>query len=355
MRTSDFHFDLPEELIAQSPPEKRGDSRMLALQRSTGECELKKFSDFPSYLKQGDCLILNNTKVLNARIYGRKNAEAGSTGALIEILLLNPIGGSFQEWKAFLKPAKRVKENSVIHLVRNPEDKDFHEDSFTLLSKEDDGSVRLRFSSPDFDMLQEKYGHVPLPPYIRREDINEDKTRYQTVFASAPGPVAAPTAGLHFTQEVLNSIKAKGIETGELTLHVGAGTFKPVSVENLEEHKMHSEFYIMPERTAELINRTKRNGGRVIAVGTTAVRTIESCANEDGSVRAGSGSTEIFMYPPAKPKTVDMLLTNFHLPESTLIMLICCFAEREKVLAAYKLAVEEKFRFFSYGDCMLLH
>jgi S-adenosylmethionine:tRNA ribosyltransferase-isomerase len=358
MLTDNFDYNLPEELIAQHPPEIRGDSRMLVLHRQTGLCEIKHFNDLPNYLEQGDCLVFNNTRVMSARMYGVKytaNAEGATAGAKIEILLISATDSNGQYWQCLLRPGKRVKEGTRIKLsTLNEELENEENDWFTVQKKNDDGTFEIKFDSSDVWQLQEKYGHVPLPPYIKREDVDNDHERYQTIFATTSGAVAAPTAGLHFTDETMALLKNKGVINAEVTLHVGPGTFQPVSVEDVENHQMHSEEFMLTEQNAEIINQTHQAGKKVLAVGTTSVRVLESCADFNGNVHAQTASTDIFIYPPYKPKAVDMLLTNFHLPKSTLLMLVSAFASRQMILEAYEIAKQEKFRFYSYGDCMLI-
>lgn len=349
MRTDLFDYNLPEELIAQEPPAERGMSRMLVLDRKSGEVSINVFSALPEFLSAGDCMVFNNTKVIRARFFGLK----ASASAKIEALLISPFDMAGNIWKSFIKPGKRTKPGTTVVLLK-ADSSETGNDSFTVLSHEDDGSYLIKFSNPDFEYVQRTYGHIPLPPYIKRPDAAEDSERYQTVFAREPGAVAAPTAGLHFTPEIMEKISGKGVKPAEVTLHVGPGTFKPVSVDHLTEHKMHSEAYSINAVNAAVVNDCRKSGGHVLAVGTTSVRVLESIADAYGTVKAASGQTEIFIYPPYAPKAVDMLLTNFHLPQSTLLMLVCAFAGRENVLAAYELAIKEKFRFYSYGDCMLL-
>ena len=353
--TSDFDYELPEELIAQHPPNVRGSSKMMVLDRSTGEREIRGFSDITRYLRKGDCVVINNTKVTRARFFGRKNG----TGAVIEALLTMPLDDYALRWRAMLKPGKRVREGTRVSLI--PSTSPFQSESkadertfFTIERVNGDGTFDISFSPPLSDDIQRKFGHTPLPPYIKRSDTDSDTERYQTVFAKEPGAVAAPTAGLHFTEKILAELAKKGVETAEVTLHVGPGTFRPVSVENPDEHEMHSERFTLTAENAEKINCSRRNGGRILAVGTTCVRVLETCADDAGQVRAASGETDIFLRPPMKPKAVDMLLTNFHLPKSTLLMLVATFTELDHVLAAYEAAKTAGFKFFSYGDCMLL-
>lgn len=345
MQLQQFDYHLPEELIAQNPPEERGESKMLVMERQTGVCEIRSFKDIPGYLRKGDCVVINNTKVLNARIYGRKNGD----GAKVEILFLREIDA--KRWISFLRPGKRMHEGTRIK-VSVP---DGAEQWVSIESRNPDGTFTIASVDVPIMEIQRIAGHIPLPPYIRRDDVLADRNRYQTVYAKEEGAVAAPTAGLHFSEDVFAKFAEKGVSVAELTLHVGPGTFLPVSCENIEEHKMHSEYFLLPETAKENINKTKRDGKRILAVGTTVVRVLETCANDDGTVNAGQGDTSIFLYPPYKPKVADMLLTNFHLPKSTLLMLVSTFSSRENVLKAYELAKANGFKFFSYGDCMLLH
>ena len=356
MKTDLFDYVLPEELIAQRPAEKRDRSRMLVLHRGSGECELRDFADITSFLRPGDALIFNDTKVMKARMYGRKNGLP--EGALFEILLIapHPKGETVpgRRYQVMLKPGKRALPGTRVQLLDRENFLRADAPGFTVAERLEDGTFAVDFDTSDQEALQAEFGHIPLPPYIKRRDEEKDFERYQTIFARIPGAVAAPTAGLHFTPDVLDAIRAKGVAVGHVTLHVGPGTFKPVSVADVALHKMHSERFVLPPDTAMLINETRRRGGRVLAVGTTTVRTLESCCGESGLVTAQSGETAIFLYPPYRPRATDMLLTNFHLPKSTLLMLVSCFADREKVLAAYQYAIREKMRFYSYGDCMLL-
>lgn len=344
MHTSDFDYQLPEELIAQSPPEKRGDSRMLVLNAKTGECTVGMFPEIANHFRKGDALVLNDTRVIRARLFAVK-----STGAKIEIMLLRP-GADSDCWECYMKPGKRAPEGTVLELLRGSGASGHH---VTVERKTPEGVFTVRFDGPSAEIIAE-CGVVPLPPYIRRSALPPDAERYQTVYAEHPGAVAAPTAGLHFTDGILSDIAAKGVNTVRLTLHVGAGTFKPVSVENIPEHKMHSEEFIFPEGSAELLNRTVRSGGRIFSVGTTSLRVLESCVDSDRVFHPRSGSTDIFIYPPYKVLSADCLLTNFHLPKSTLLMLVCAFAGYDNIMKAYRLAIEERMRFFSYGDCMLI-
>lgn len=339
MLKSDFYYDLPEELIAQHPAEKREQSRLMLLDKMSGEIEHKTFCDIIDYLNEGDCLILNNTKVIPARIYGKRV----DTGAVVEFLLLKNLGND--EWECLAGPGKKAKVGYVF---------DFNGImTASVIDVKDDGNriVKFNYDGIFYDIL-DKVGQMPLPHYIHEE--LKDSSRYQTVYAKYEGSAAAPTAGLHFTNELLTKIKQKGVNIGYVTLHVGLGTFRPVKEEKIENHLMHSEHYSMPKETADLINETKKNNKRVICVGTTSCRTVESVASS-GEIRECEGDTSIFIYPGYKFKCLDALITNFHLPESTLIMLISALAGRENVLNAYKTAVDEKYRFFSFGDAMFIH
>lgn len=338
MKTKDFYYDLPMELIAQHPAERRDHSRLLVLNKKTGEMEHKYFYDIIDYLNEGDVLVLNDTKVMPARIYGhRKDKEEK-----IEFLLLNRKN---DVWECLSKPGKKAKIGTEIIFSDKL--------SAEVVDISDDGSRFLKFEYDGiFEEILDELGEMPLPPYITEK--LEDKNRYQTVYAREEGSAAAPTAGLHFTKELLDKVKNKGVEICYITLHVGLGTFRPVKVENIDEHEMHSEFYIMTEEVADKINSAKERGNRVIAVGTTSVRTVESIADESGKVREKSGFTNIFIYPPYKFKCVDALITNFHLPESTLLMLVSSLSSREIILNAYKKAVKERYRFFSFGDAMFI-
>ncbi len=350
--TSQFDYELPEELIAQYPNERRDGSRMMVLDRETGEFEIHPFGDIVNYLSTGDALIFNDTKVMRGRMYARKNGLP--EGAKFEILLVAPLDLEMKRWKALVKPGKRATPGTSAVLLDSNGELNSKGDSFTVIGRCDDEAFEIEFHGAEADEMQRRYGHIPLPPYIRRGDENADGERYQTVYAKNSGAVAAPTAGLHFTREILSSLRDKGVSEAAVTLHVGPGTFKPVSVEDVTQHRMHSEEFFLPKETTELIEATHRNGKKVLAVGTTTVRVLESCANEDGTLRPGHSHTEIFIYPPYQPKVADMLLTNFHLPKSTLLMLVSAYCDREKVLRAYQAAIDAKMRFFSYGDCMLL-
>lgn len=341
MQTKDFYFDLPEELIAQDPLEDRSSSRLLTLNKQTGEREHKTFKDIKQYLKKGDCLVLNNTKVIPARLIGEKEG----TGAKIELLLLKRKENDI--WETLVKPGKKAKPGTVIVFGQGLL-------KATVLSIEEEGNRLIQFSYEGiFEEILDQLGQMPLPPYITHQ--LQDKNRYQTVYAKYEGSAAAPTAGLHFTKELLAEIEDMGIKIAYVTLHVGLGTFRPVKVENVLEHHMHSEFYQVTQESADKINETKKNGGRVICVGTTSCRTIESAADENGYLTACSGDTEIFIYPGYQFKVLDCLITNFHLPESTLLMLVSALAGKEHILEAYKEAVEERYRFFSFGDAMFIY
>lgn len=340
MRVKDFNFNLPEDYIAQHPLEKRDNSRLMVLDKNTGEIEHKIFKDILEYLNPGDCLVLNNTRVLPARLIGHKEGTMGR----MEFLLLKRKDKN--QWETLVKPGKRAKIGSKF-VFGNGELK------AEVVGMGEDGSRIVEFEYEGiFEEVLDKLGEMPLPPYITEK--LEEKERYQTVYSKEPGSAAAPTAGLHFTEELLKEIKNKGVNVVFLTLHVGLGTFRPVKAETIEEHHMHSEYYQMSSETADIINKTKENGGRVIAVGTTSCRTIESIADEHGKVRECSGWTDIFIYPGYKFKVLDALITNFHLPESTLIMLVSALAGKEHVMNAYNVAVEEKYRFFSFGDAMFI-
>lgn len=339
MKKSDFYYHLPDELIAQTPIEPRNSSRMLVLNKQTGRLEHTVFSELFSFLKKGDTLILNNTRVLPARIYGIKEG----TGARVEFLLLKNLGEN--TWEALAGPGRRAKNGSVFKFS----DKLFCE----VLSSTPEGNRIIKFRCDgEFYSLLDEVGQMPLPHYITEELKN--KERYQTVYSKELGSAAAPTAGLHFTDQMLESLKKQGINIGYVTLHVGLGTFRPVKADDIKDHKMHSEHYIIPSETADLINKTKADGGRVICVGTTSCRTLESAASLHGCIKECSGDTDIFIYPGYKFKCMDALITNFHLPESTLIMLVSAFAGYENTMNAYKTAVEQKYRFFSFGDAMLI-
>ncbi|MBE7721704.1 tRNA preQ1(34) S-adenosylmethionine ribosyltransferase-isomerase QueA [Lacrimispora indolis] len=340
MNVRDFYFDLPEELIAQDPLEDRSASRLLVLDKHTGEIRHKHFRDILSYLRKGDCLVINDTKVIPARLFGVKEG----TEAKIEILLLKRREDDI--WETLVKPGKKAKVGTVISfgegLLKG-----------TVIDVVEEGNRLIQFSYEGiFEEILDRLGQMPLPPYITHQ--LKDKNRYQTVYAKHEGSAAAPTAGLHFTKELLKDIEELGVSIAHVTLHVGLGTFRPVKVDEIEAHHMHSEFYIVEEEEAKKVNDAKRNGGRVVCVGTTSCRTVESASTEEGILKAGSGWTEIFIYPGYRFKTLDCLITNFHLPESTLVMLVSALAGRDHVLFAYKEAIKERYRFFSFGDAMFL-
>ena len=340
MKTSDFYYDLPEELIAQTPLEPRDSSRLMILHKKTGEIEHRHFYDILDYLNEGDCLIMNDSRVLPARIYGVKD----ETNANVEFLLLNCIEG--KKCEALAKPGKRAKIGTSFSFG----DGLMHCKVIDIL---DDGNRILEFECEgSFYENLDKLGQMPLPPYIHEK--LKDKERYQTVYSREIGSAAAPTAGLHFTKELMKKAEEKGVKIGFVTLHVGLGTFRPVKVDDVTKHKMHSEHYDMSEETATLINETHRNGGRVFCVGTTSCRTVESVAKREGEIKASDGMTDIFIYPGFEFKAMDCLITNFHLPESTLIMLVSAFAGYDNIMNAYKTAVAEKYRFFSFGDAMFI-
>lgn len=340
MKTSDFYYDLPEELIAQEPLKDRSSSRLLVLDRETGEIEHKIFKDITNYLKEGDCIVINDTKVLPARLIG----ERVGTGAKVEILLL--VRKDINTWEVLVKPGKKARPGDKISfgggkLVAE------------ILETIEGGNRIIKFHYDGvFENIIEELGEMPLPPYITHK--LEDRNRYQTVYAEHDGSAAAPTAGLHFTPELIEKIQNMGVKIAHVTLHVGLGTFRPVKVDDVTNHEMHSEYYVVEKSQADIINETKKNGGRVIAVGTTSTRTLESVTDENGVVHEGSGWTKIFIYPGYKFKAIDCLITNFHLPESTLIMLVSALAGKENVFKAYEIAVKEKYRFFSFGDAMFI-
>lgn len=341
MKKSDFYYDLPKELIAQTPLTQRDGSKMMVINRKSGEIRHKHFYDILDYLNDGDCLVLNNTRVLPARIYGTKK----DTGAVVEFLLLNNLGND--EWETITGPGKRAKEGTEFTFGGGLL-------NCKVIKVLENGNRIAKFSYDGTNIYEvlDKIGEMPLPHYITEK--LKDKERYQTVYSKELGSAAAPTAGLHFTEDILKKLTDKGVKICYVTLHVGIGTFRPVKAENIEDHQMHSEHYHIPKETADTINETKKNGGRVIAVGTTCCRTLESVMTSQGEMKEFDDWTSIFIYPGYKYKCIDALITNFHLPESTLIMLVSAFYDREKVLGAYKIAVEEKYRFFSFGDCMFI-
>lgn len=340
MKTSDFYYYLPEELIAQDPLEDRTASRLLVLDRKTGAVKHKIFSDVIDYLNKGDCLVINNTRVIPARLIGEKEG----TGGKVEVLLLKRRANDV--WETLVKPGKKLKPGAKITFGDGRLRAE-------VLEVVEEGNRLVKFYYEGiFEEILDSLGEMPLPPYITHK--LEDKEMYQTVYAKFDGSAAAPTAGLHFTKELLNKIEEKGIKISSITLHVGLGTFRPVKVDDVNNHHMHTEWYEVNAEAAEIINETKRNGGRVICVGTTSCRTIESVADDNGYMKAKTGETDIFIYPGYKFKVMDGLITNFHLPESTLVMLVSAFAGKENVLSAYETAVKEKYRFFSFGDAMIL-
>ena len=339
MKKSDFSFDLPEELIAQTPLQRRDSSRLMHLDPQTGRIEHRHFYELPEYLREGDCLVVNDTRVLPARLLGARRS-----GGSVELLLLRDLGDG--RWECLSRPGRKTKPGTELSFGNG-------ELTATVEAVADGGNriVQFHYEGIFLEVL-ERLGKMPLPPYIKEE--LQDAERYQTVYSREIGSAAAPTAGLHFTPELLEQIRAMGVTVCSITLHVGLGTFRPVKEDEIEDHEMHSEYCIVPQETADAINRTKERGGRVIAVGTTSCRTLESFAAEDGRLEAASGWTNIFIYPGYRFKCIDALITNFHLPESTLIMLVSALAGREQVLHAYEVAVQERYRFFSFGDAMLI-
>ena len=346
MKLSDFYYDLPEELIAQFPIEKRDESRLLVLNKETGEIEHKVFKNIIEYLKPNDCLVLNETRVIPARIFGKREdvvTPKGVESSTIEMLLLKDFGN--KKWEVLVKPGRKCKVGTRIRFSEKliAEVLEILEDGNRIVKLEYDGIL---------NEILDEIGVMPLPPYIHEK--LKDKERYQTVYSRVEGSSAAPTAGLHFTPELLKAVQEKGIKIAKVTLHVGLGTFRPVKEENIEDHKMHSEYYEISEEACNIINETKANGGRVICVGTTSCRTVESAADESGLLKPQKGNTEIFIYPGYKFKVLDCLITNFHLPESTLLMLVSALATKENIMNAYEIAVKEEYRFFSFGDAMFI-
>ncbi len=340
MKTSDFYYDLPQELIAQDPLEKRSASRLMCLDRETGTISHEHFSDLPKHLKPGDCLVINDTKVIPARLLGRREGHTGT----IEIFLLKR--KTADVWETLVRPGKKLRTGARVEfgdgLLKGE-----------IMEVLPDGNRLVRFEYEGiFEEILDKLGEMPLPPYIHHKLT--DPNRYQTVYARAEGSAAAPTAGLHFTDELLEEIRNMGVQIAHVTLHVGLGTFRPVKVDDVTNHRMHSEYYIVEEDQAEIINNAKKAGGRIICVGTTSCRTLESAADDQGNLHAGDGDTDIFIYPGYRFKIMDALITNFHLPESTLIMLVSAFAGKDTILSAYRTAVEERYRFFSFGDAMFI-
>ncbi|MBQ9539533.1 MAG: tRNA preQ1(34) S-adenosylmethionine ribosyltransferase-isomerase QueA [Treponema sp.] len=347
MKTSDFYFDLPQELIAQKPCGERGNDRLMLLGRVSGNTENHIMADLPDLIDDGTVMVFNNSRVRRSRCYGIRLLDNGQDGREQEFMFLNQTGPDGDAWNTMVKGAKKVKPGSSYR---------FPDGSVGVIQDEGEGTEfrTIRFPFRLTEDWFEHNGHIPLPPYIRREDSELDSERYQTVYARETGSAACPTAGLHFTEDMLEKLRAKGIELEWLTLHVGLGTFLPVRSDNIEDHKMHEEVYTVPYDVADRINKAKSEGRKILAVGTTSVRTLESASDESGTVQGGTGRTSIFMYPGYRFKVVDQMFTNFHTPESTLIMLVSAFAGREHILSAYNTAVREKYRFFSYGDAMLI-
>ncbi|MCG8482943.1 MAG: tRNA preQ1(34) S-adenosylmethionine ribosyltransferase-isomerase QueA [Clostridia bacterium] len=344
MHIDEFDYDLPEGLIAQQPLEKRNQSRLMVINKQTGSIKHHNFDNILDYLQAGDCLVLNDSKVIPARLFGTKK----DTGAKIEFLLIKQLNDD--HWETMVKPGKRVKPGDIIIFGEN------EELSAEVLEYGEDGTRTVHFDYEGvFLEILDRVGHMPLPPYIKRESRQSDKNRYQTVYSKNEGSVAAPTAGLHFTNELIAALQSKGINIAYVTLHVGIGTFKPVKADNILDHHMHFEEYHINEKNAKIINDTKASGGRIIAVGTTSTRTLESVADEQGRVHPTAKSTDLFIYPGYQYKIVDGLITNFHLPKSTLLMLVSAFYNKEGILDAYQTAVKEEYRFFSYGDAMFIY
>lgn len=341
MNLSDFDYHLPPALIAQYPAPKRQESRMMLFNRKTGQCGFTTFNDIGLFLRRGDCLIVNNTKVIPARLRGKR-----PTGGNVEILLLEPLADG--RWQCMMKPGRRMRPGETVILNAS-------KGEIVVQNRRPDGTFEITFAGISAEAAMRETGAIPLPPYIQRECDAHDAERYQTVYAETPGAIAAPTAGLHFTPDILAALAAQGVRQGSVTLHVGPGTFQPVKVDDIRQHIMHEERFEIGVATAELVNATRRSGGRVIAVGTTSVRVLESCWNQkENQVTPQKGRTRLFMRPPMRPRAVDGLLTNFHLPKSTLLMLVSTFSSVDKVMAAYRQAVEASMRFYSYGDCMLI-
>jgi S-adenosylmethionine:tRNA ribosyltransferase-isomerase len=350
MLVSEFDYELPDELIAQEPLAERDRSRMLVVDRANQSWRDSSFAEFPEFLNAGDLVVLNNTRVFPARLVGHRVMN-GRRGALVEALLLRRIENSANEWEVLAKPGRSLKVGAELEFG----DGRLRGDVTAIV---EEGRRHIRFDSDgDFDLIVDEIGNTPLPPYIKRERREEqrlDEPRYQTVFASERGAIAAPTAGLHFTDQIFDELRARGVKVVEITHHVGYATFQPVRVEEVEKHAIASESYEISDESAETVNRTKLSGARIMAVGTTTTRALESAADPDGRVRAGRGGTELFIYPGYRFRSVDALLTNFHLPQSSLLMLVSAFAERDLILNAYRHAVAQKYRFYSYGDCMLI-
>ena len=340
LKKTDFYYDLPQELIAQTPLEKRDSSRLLCLDKNTGEWEHRHFTDLPSLLRPGDCLVMNDSRVIPARLFGTR-----PTGGSVEVVLLRDLGNG--DWECLTRPGRKTPPGTQLSFGNG-------ELTACVVRAGDDGNKILHFSYEGiFLEILEKLGQMPLPPYIKAE--LKDKERYQTVYAKDPGSAAAPTAGLHFTRELMDTLRDMGVTLAYITLNVGLGTFRPVKEENIEDHPMHSEYCVIPEETARAVNDARAKGGRIISVGTTSCRTLESFAHEDGTLESAGGWTDIFIYPGYRFKAIDGLITNFHLPESTLIMLVSALAGRENILKAYKEAVDKRYRFFSFGDAMFIH
>ena len=340
MKTSDFYYDLPKELIAQDPLTDRSSSRLMHLSLSDGSIEHRHFTDILSYLREGDCLVINDTKVIPARLYGSRE----KTGGAVEILLLKR--NADDVWECLVKPGKKARTGDRIVFGDG-----ILKGEITAVLEDGNRLIRFEYEGI-FEEILDSLGEMPLPPYITHK--LKDKNRYQTVYAVHDGSAAAPTAGLHFTKELLQQVEEMGVRIAHVTLHVGLGTFRPVKVDDVEKHHMHSEYYVVEKEAADMINAAKRNGGRIISVGTTSCRTLESASEEDGTVKAGSGWTDIFIYPGYRFKVIDALITNFHLPESTLLMLVSALAGKENIMRAYEEAVRERYRFFSFGDAMLI-
>jgi len=342
MLVKDFDYLLPQELIARHPANQRDESRLMLLNRSTGEIGEDRFGNIAAHLSPGDLLVMNDTRVIPARIFGHRES-----GGKVEIFLVRRTAGDPECWSCLLRASKKFREGQSIILAEGM--------TAIIGARQGDDSWQIEFRGIEpFEAWLEREGHIPLPPYLQREDDEQDRERYQTVYARTPGAVAAPTAGLHFTRQLLTGLEGKGIETARLTLHTGLGTFLPVRVERVQEHRIHTEQYSLPKATADAVRAAKARGNKVVAVGTTTARTLEYAADNDGTVRAGDGEADIFIYPGYRFKVVDALVTNFHLPESTLLMLVSAFAGRERVMEAYREAVRRGFRFYSYGDAMLI-
>lgn len=361
MKVSEFHYDLPEELIAQEPMADRAASRMLHVKRDLGELKDRSFSEFPSLLRPDDLLVFNNTRVFPARLFGRRQGVNAQPLSLhnpaakdflhgrVEVLLTKQISQSPNEWECLVRPGRKIGLGEKLYFGEHDEL------TAEVTARASFGERRIRFHETEsFWRLIEMLGHVPLPPYISRTDGPHDRERYQTIYAKERGSVAAPTAGLHFTERILNQIRDSGIEIAEVTLHVGLGTFQPIRVENVEEHKLHQETFFISESSADALNRARESNRRIVAVGTTTVRTLEYAAILNKKIKPGGGQADIFIYPGFKFQMAGAMLTNFHLPESTLLMLVCAFGGKEQVLKAYKHAVKNSYRFYSYGDCMFL-